>query len=253
MDSLKDKIKDLILLQDCDNKIKEINIRKKEAPIKLQNMKMALDEMEMMLKEKNDRLESIKKDRRAMEQNVQDMESKMEKSRIKLNNIKSNKEYTAVLKEIEDQESGKSLNEDNLLQLMDEIEVLDKKCIEGVNELEGIKNQFNRTKEEVEKELKELDDRLDVLEKKRTEFCNAMDKDLLKRYLLLKGRKGGIAIGAVIGGVCQSCHMGIPPQQFNELVKCDSLSACPNCNRMAYWGEDLYFLKVLEEIRNPFN
>jgi len=245
---LKDKIKDLILLQDCDNKIKEINIRKKEAPSKLQNMKRALDEMEMMLKEKNDRLESIKKDRRVMEQSVQDLESKMEKSRIKLSNIKSNKEYTAVLKEIEDQERGKSLNEDNLLQIMDEIEVLDKNCIEGINELAGIKNQFNRTKEEVEKELKELDDRVDVLEKKRTEFCDAMDKDLLKRYLLLKGRKGGMAIGAVIGGVCQSCHMGIPPQQFNELIKCDSLPDCPNCNRMVYWGEDVYFLKVLEDI-----
>ena len=250
---MKDKIKDLILLQDCDNKIKEINIKKKEVPSKLQDMKKSLDEMEMMLKEKNDRLESIKKDRRAMEQRVQELESKLEKSRIKLSNIKSNKEYTAVLKEIEDQERGKSLNEDNLLQLMDEIEVLDKKCIEGINELTGIKNQFNRTKEEVEKELKELDDRVDVLEKKRTEFCDAMDKDLLKRYLLLKGRKGGMAIGAVIGGVCQSCHMGIPPQQFIELIRCDSLPACPNCNRMAYWGEDIYFLKILEEIRSQLN
>ena len=248
---MKDKIKNLILLQDCDNKIKEINIRKKEAPSKLQNMKRALDEMEMMLKEKNDRLESIKRDRRALEQRVQDLESKMEKSRIKLSNIKSNKEYTAVLKEIEDQERGKSLNEDNLLQLMDEIEVLDKKCLEGRDDLVGLKNQFDRTKEEIEKELKELDDMADVLEKKRMEFCDAMDKDLLKRYLLLMGRKGGIAIGAVIGGVCQSCHMGIPPQQFIELIKCDSLPACPNCNRMVYWGEDVYFLKVLENIRNP--
>jgi len=249
---LRDKIKDLILLQDCDNKIKEINLKKKEAPLKLQDLKKALDEMEMMLKEKKDRLESIKKDRRAMEQNVQDLESRMEKSRIKLSNIKSNKEYTAVLKEIEDQEKEKSMNEDYLLQLMDEIEVLDKHCIEGAGELAGLIDQFGRTKQAVEKEIREFDERVKALEQKRIRYCDSIDKDLLKRYLLLQGRKkGGIAIGSVIGGVCQSCHMGIPPQQFNELIKCDSLPTCPNCNRMVYWGEDIYFLKVLEDIRNP--
>jgi predicted nucleic acid-binding Zn-ribbon protein len=251
VDRLKDKIKELILLQDCDNKIKEINIKKKGAPLRLQDLKKELDEMEMLLKAKKDRLESIKKDRRAMEQGVQDLESRMEKSRIKLSNIKSNKEYTAVLKEIEDQEKEKSLNEDNLLHLMDEIEVLDKNLMEGNSELAGLKDQYARTMEEVEKEIKELDERMKALEQKRMMFCDSIDKDLLKRYLLLQGRKGGIAIGSVIGGVCQSCHMGIPPQQFNELIKCDSLTTCPNCNRMVYWGEDIYFLKVLEEIRNP--
>jgi predicted nucleic acid-binding Zn-ribbon protein len=248
---LKDKIKNLILLQDCDNKIKEINIKKKEAPLKLKDLKRALDEMEMVLKGKKDRLESIKKDRRTIEQGIQDLESRMEKSRIKLNNIKSNKEYTAVLKEIEDQEKEKSLNEDSLLQLMDEIEVLEKNCMEGASEMAGLKDQYNRTSEAVEKEIKELDERMKALEQKRMRFCDSIDKDLLKRYLLLQVRKGGIAIGSVIGGVCQSCHMGIPPQQFNELIKCDSLSICPNCNRMVYWGEDIYFLKILEEIRNP--
>jgi predicted nucleic acid-binding Zn-ribbon protein len=177
----------------------------------------------------------------------------MEKSRVKLDNIKSNKEYTAVLKEIEDQEKEKSLKEDHFLQLMDEIEALDRNCIEGSNELSELKNQYERTKEEVENELKDLDAREDLLEKKRVKFCDSMDKDLLKRYLLLKGRKGGIAIGAVIGGICQSCYMGIPPQQFNELIRCNSLTSCPNCNRMIYWGEDIYFLKVLEEVRNTLN
>jgi uncharacterized protein len=248
---LKDKIKELILLQDCDNKIREINIKKKGAPLRLQDLKKALDEMEMLLKEKKDRLESIKKDRRVMEQGVQDLESRMEKSRIKLSNIKSNKEYTAVLKEIEDQEKEKSLNEDNLLHIMDEIEVLDKNLMEGNSELAGLKDQYARTMEEVEKEIKELDERVKALEKKRVMFYDSIDKELLKRYLLLQGRKGGIAIGSVIGGVCQSCHMGIPPQKFNELIKCASLSTCPSCNRIVYWGEDIYFLKILEEIRNP--
>ena len=52
----------------------------------------------------------------------------------------------------------------------------------------------------------------------------------------------GQAISSVIQGVCQICHMGIPPQKFNELMRGEALMTCPNCNRMIYWGGDEYFM-----------
>ncbi|MDB9822394.1 C4-type zinc ribbon domain-containing protein [Deltaproteobacteria bacterium] len=245
---MKEKIKKLILLQDCDNKIKEIEAKKEKIPLKIQGFKNIFNKSEMMFKENNDRFESLKKDRRGLEQIVQDLESKAEKSQIKLSNIKSNKEYTAVLKEIEVFEKEKNQNEDKTLLLMEEIEVLEKRCIEERDELAELKNQFDRDNEEIQKELHELDKKAAVYDKQRKDYCDAADRELLKRYLFLKGRKDGIAIGAVVGGICQSCHMEIPPQRFNELRKCNSMMTCSNCNRLVFWGEDDYFLQVLENI-----
>ena len=79
-------------------------------------------------------------------------------------------------------------------------------------------------------------------------ICETIDQDLLKRYIFLRERKGGQAIGPVVSGVCQICHMGIPPQKFNELIGGDSLLTCPNCNRLIYWGEDEHYQKLLNKI-----
>ncbi|MFC1531975.1 zinc ribbon domain-containing protein [Thermodesulfobacteriota bacterium] len=243
---MKNKIIGLIRLQDCDNKIKEIDVKKRERPLKIQKLEDDFNAVEMRFQEELDRLESLKKDRRIMEQDVQDMENKLEKSQIKLNAIKSNKEYTAVLKEIEDLGREKSLMEDKLLQLMEMIEDLEKKCLESRDELEKLKKKFDLDKKGIEKEIESFDKESGVLEKRRMEFCDAIDQDLLDRYLFLKGRKGGLAIGSVVEGVCQVCNIRIPPQQFNELIKGHSLLTCPSCNRLIYWGENKYFINVLK-------
>jgi hypothetical protein len=238
---LKDKIIGLIKLQECDSRIKEVIAGKKEGPLKIQELKDELHASEMRLQEENERFEQLKKDRREIEQDVQEIESKLEKSGIKLNNVKSNKEYKAALKEIEDLNKEKAKMEDNIIQIMEEIEALEKRCIEYREEQAELKKKFELDKEEIDKELKVLDKKAKALEKQRTKYCRMIDKDLLSKYQFLKEKKGGLAISSVVDGVCQTCHMGIPPQQFNDLIKGYSLLTCPNCNRMIYWGEDAHY------------
>ena len=48
-------------------------------------------------------------------------------------------------------------------------------------------------------------------------------------------------MSAVVGGVCQTCHMGIPPQRFNELRRGDALMSCSNCKRIIYWADDAHY------------
>ena len=93
--------------------------------------------------------------------------------------------------------------------------------------------------------MKALDEELKTLETKRDTFSQAIDQDLLREYLYLKERKEGQAISPVVGGVCQICHMGIPPQIFNELIRGNSLLTCTNCSRIIYWAEDEHLQKAL--------
>lgn len=240
---MKDKIKGLIMLQDCDSKLKKVEAKKKEAPLKIRNLEDQYNGAEKLFQEKQARLESLKKERRGMEQRVQDLENKVEKSNVKLSNIKSNKEYSAALKEIEDLNREKNIEEDKILQIMEEMESLEEEWRKCKDEQAILKNQFETDRKEIEKEIALLDEELALLEKERIKYSDAIDQDLLKKYILIRERKGGISIGPVVNGICQSCHMGIPPQQFNELKKCNDLMSCPNCNRLIYWGEDVFFLK----------
>jgi predicted nucleic acid-binding Zn-ribbon protein len=242
---LKDKIGDLIVLQDCDNKIREIMNKKNEGPSRIKKLAEELDAIARKFQEKNDRLNLLKKDGRKIDQEIQELEEKIEKSNIKLSLIKSNKEYKAALKEIEDLKHVKFQTEDKAIKLMEELEELEKICSENKEKETELREAFERDKKEIERELEALDEELKILNAKRDTFTSAIDQDLLKKYLYLRDRKAGQAISPVLGGVCQICHMNIPPQAFNELIRGDSLMTCTNCNRIIYWAEDEHFQKAL--------
>ena len=59
----------------------------------------------------------------------------------------------------------------------------------------------------------------------------------------------GLAVVPVVKGVCQGCHMSIPPQLFNLLQRGTTMETCPTCNRIIYWSE-LMKEKELEKGEN---
>jgi predicted nucleic acid-binding Zn-ribbon protein len=242
---LKDQIGELIVLQDCDNKIREIMNQKNEGPLKVKKLAEELNATERKFQEKQDRLDLLRKDSREIDQEIQVLEEKIEKSNIKLSLIKSNKEYKAALKEIDDLKRAKFQTEDKAIQVMEEIEELEKICSENREMETELRKNFENDKDEIERELEALDEELKILDAKRDTFTHAIDQDLLREYLYLKDHKDGQAISPVVGGVCQICHMNIPPQKFNELIRGDSLLTCNNCNRIIYWAEDEHFQKAL--------
>jgi predicted nucleic acid-binding Zn-ribbon protein len=185
-----------------------------------------------------DQLDGFKRERRQAEQAMEDMETRLKKSQMKLSGIKSNKEYRAALKEIADLEKEKALVEDRVLDIMEQTEALHAKHKEDQEKMEEHQRLFEKDRSEILRELQMLEKELENLEKERTEFNAAVDEELLKKYDFLRDRKGGVAVSPVIKCVCQACHMGIPPQQFNELIRGDAMMSCPNCQRIIYWGED---------------
>ena len=241
------KMKLLIGLQDCDIRIRDAQNKKEEKPIRIERLQKELDQSESQLKAELNQLESDRRARRGSEQEIEELENRIIKSNIKLNNIKSNKEYTAALKELAVLEKEKTLLEDGLIKIMEKIETLEQKCVANKAKGELLKENFEMERDEILKELKALDEVLESLESERADFCKAVDEGLLKRYDILRQHKEGLAISPVVKGICQACHMGIPPQKFNELIRGDGLMSCPYCGRIIYWGEDERFKHINEK------
>lgn len=241
---MKEKISLLIQIQHCDNRIREIVKQKEEQPLKIKHSEDSLREAERGLEEERSALDALKKERRRIEQEVQELDQKIEKSTIKLSHIKSNKEYTAALKEIDDLKRAKFIAEDKIIEVMEKIDRLQQGTAERGRRLDEARIQVEKDKEQVLRELALLDQELESLEEKKESHLKRVDPDILRKYLFLYGRKNGLAVSAVVTGVCQSCHLGIPPQKFNELIRGNALMTCPHCNRIMYWGDDEDFQKV---------
>jgi len=239
---LEKKILLLIELQDCDKRRKAVLKKKDEIPARLKALDESLKEIDDELDKELKQLDEYKHERRHLEQEIDDKESKIVKSNIKLGNIKSNKEYQAALKELSDLKAEKAVYEDKAIEIMEQIESLEE--ISAVSKekkaiaLEG----FEKLRTEILEEAKTMDKKLKSLEVERERLSRAIDGKLLKRYNFISEHKDGLAISAVIKGVCQTCNMGIPPQQFNELIRGDELMTCPHCNRIIYWGENQHFI-----------
>lgn len=241
---MKEKISLLIQLQHCDNRMREIGKRKEEGPLKIRKAEDDLREAETKIEEERRKLEALKKERRQIEQEVQELDQKIEKSTIKLSHIKSNKEYTAAIKEIDDLKKAKFITEDKIIEVMEKTDGLEQEAVEQDRRIQGLRAEADKNKEQILRELELLDRELANLEEKRRSFIKDLEPDILRRYLFLHERKNGLAISAVVTGVCQTCHLGIPPQKFNELIRGNALMTCPHCNRIMYWGDDEDFQKV---------
>ena len=235
------KIRLLIDLQECDIKINEMEHKKKELPKKIESISKKMDKSRQELEDESEKLNALKKERRQVETDIDDMETKIKKSNEKLSSIKTNKEYRAALKEIDELGEEKARLEDRLIEIMEAIEAAEKKFRVIKERIKDEEKLFELERKEVLKEEEALQKEIDRLKKQRDKICeqiNGMDGSLLKKYDFLRLRKGGIAISPVVRGVCQTCRLGIPPQKFNELIKGEVLMTCPHCMRIIYWGDD---------------
>lgn len=237
----------LIGLQDYDKRIMTIQGKREKGPGKIKALEDSLAQVQTEFEEESKQAETYAREKREIDQDIEDLVQQAEKSNIKLNNIKSNKEYRAALKEINDIEKQKSSKEDRLLEIMEQIEGIEAKCADNKKQLEEHRKKFQKDHAEILKEQKVLAKDIEKLNKEKAVLCKAIDGNLLKKYDLLKDNRGGFAVSSVIKGVCQMCNIGIPPQKFNELIRGDQLMTCPNCSRIIYWGENEHFQSVTEK------
>lgn len=235
---MKEKMKLLITLQDFDVRMRYILAKKEEGPQKVKRLEQRLTDLKTALAEQISQLEGFSRERRETDQKIEETESKIKKANIKLSNIKSNKEYHAALKEIDELKKAKFILEDKAIEMMEQLEALETQCAASRDQAAEMRRQFEMDREAVARSLKALDQELNTLQQERMGVSQDVDTGLLKRYDTLRERKGGIAVSPVVGGVCQTCHLKIPPQEFNELIRGDKLMTCPNCTRIIYWGDD---------------
>jgi len=181
-----------------------------------------------------EKLTSSQKSRRDQESRVQDLETKRSKYKGQLMEVKTNKEYTAMLHEIEGVEKEIRLLEDQVLVDMEQAEAF-------ATALKNEERDFKAIEERQRGEVKVLDERAKVLEveaaklkAERDKVAATLDEDLLARFERVAKRRGS-AVAEAKDGACQECHVKLRLQMYSELKRNDAITECPACNRILYY------------------
>lgn len=227
----------ILRIQSTDTRVDEITREQEGAPKEIQRLKDDLDLLEKSMEQGLSSLEDLKKGRMSLESDLELIEPKLKKSKARLNDVKSNKEYQAVLKEIEELNELTFQKEEVVIKWMEEIEIQEKECADNNKKREQSQKEYESEEKKFLQRMEELDKEVQSLHEQRLKLSREVDKDLLSRYTALKANLRSQVVVPVIDAVCGGCHLGIPPQQYNDLIRGNSLQSCPNCNRIIYFEE----------------
>jgi len=235
---LENQLELLKRLQKIDSTIKEIENIKHNSPIKIKQLEKELEQKRQGLEKEKAVLEEIQKERRKKEQQLGIEMERLRKSQDKLDSVKTNKEYQAVLKEIDDIKRTSSDLETEILIFMEKADEVNKEIKEKENKYQEWVQEFENQKKSIQTEIEKCEEELKNQQKFRQETIKNIHPDLIKRYEMLLKRRQGVAVVPIRDGLCQGCNMNIPPQKFLEIRKNNNaIMSCPFCNRILYFEE----------------
>ena len=201
-----------------------------------------LDERQNIEKEKvqkeREKIESLEKERRQKERNLNTEQEKIKRAEGRMFEVKTNKEYQALLSEIEAIKETTSREEEEILQILEEIDELKKDLLKREKEVTTTLEKIGRERKKIQEKM-DQDEGLWKEQKERREVLSKqLESGLFKLYNTLKEKRQGLGVVNVKGETCQGCFVNIPPQMFIEVQKTNALIRCPNCNRILYWEGD---------------
>lgn len=237
--SVKDQIKKLVDLQKIDAEIYNVNAGLAERPALIEELKKKFEDTRAHLNGLEEKFKSIQLKRKELELEMKAKEDDITKANIHLTQLKTNKEYQTKLNEIASIKADKSIIEEKILLSYDETDAIQgeigkEKVTVGVEE-----KQYLARKEEIEDEIKLMEDRVKVLESQRKQQLPGVDRTLLDRYEKVLAHKDGLGIVPISGSSCGGCHMNVPPQTINAIKMHDQLIECEKCLRIMYLEDDL--------------
>jgi predicted nucleic acid-binding Zn-ribbon protein len=234
---VKDQLHLLWRLQTVERQIEESQREMASYPVELEKLRQSREARGEKEEEEKKGIEGLERERVRMEGELEMERERIKRSQLKLLEIKNNKEYQALLHEIEGGTERTSQREEEIIVLLEKI---DQTKANYVNTVEQGRQENIQAEEETTKVKNMLAaTEQDIVRNHHTreEIVRELDPELLKRYNTLKEKRNGIAVVLVKNEGCQGCYVNIPPQMYNEVQKHKEIIVCPNCNRILYWED----------------
>ncbi len=183
-------------------------------------------------------LEEARKKRRGLEQEALDLASRMGADASKLNVIRNNVEYQAMLKQIADAKARKTAVENAALELMEREEELGRRLASDRKRVEAELGELAQERTALNEERSRQEAALAATNAERRRLLGELDPEVRGRYERLARGKRGLAVVPVVKGACGGCFEALPPQRVNEARLAERLVFCDGCSRILIWDEE---------------
>jgi hypothetical protein len=231
--SVEEKLQALYNLQKVDSEVDKIKILRGELPLEVQDLEdeiaglqTRIEKLEVELKDNDTAINNKNNE-------IEEAKALIKKYEEQQNNVRNNREFDALTKEVEFQ---------NL-----EIELCEKKIREFKFRIDEINKTFNNSKSFIEERTKDLEHKKDELDeitketqkeeddlnKKSEEIAATIDERLVIAYKRIRSNaRNGLSVVTVERDACGGCFNKIPPQRQLDIRMRNRITVCEYCGRI---------------------
>jgi hypothetical protein len=196
----------------------------------------ALLQASAALATEKEHLAELERSQRLEEWGVEDLGAKVALLEEKLygGSVKNPKELTSIQEQVEHLKRRRREQEDKVLDIMTEVESVQKKITMKRRELEGMEERWRQEQAELSQEQAKLSAALATLEQKRKDLVSKIDAASLELYRSLRAKRQGRAVAKVEQGMCQGCRIVLPMTELQRARIGQGIVQCSSCERILY-------------------
>ena len=230
----------LLELQELDTAIDRLEARKRqlEEGKALSEARATMEEAEGGLGELRLGVDAVVREQQRLEREIDSMTRKAEADEKRLydGSIANVKEMEALQHEISSLKERRSRSEDDLLEQMVRKDDLEVRAGEAATVVQQARANLESVGGEAVRELERIEAELADKRAAREKLVPEFDNELLELYEDLRRQKRGVAVAALVDGVCQACHEKLSAMELDRLKHTDGVKRCEYCRRIVVFA-----------------
>ena len=231
---IKDQLARLVRIQDLAIRIRQAREQVESAPRRLTEIEQRFRDRNAEYVAVRERFEALQADQRHRNAELTDLEVHRKKYMDDLMQVSNQREYSAMLREIDTVKAQISAHEDAILKNMEEIEAATTDLAAHEEHIQEERKRVEVEREEVETETTRSQGEIDRLTAERKEIEAELPGAILATVTRLEAGRSGQFMSAADDGVCQSCFVRIRPQVYQEIRLAARIHTCSNCRRLLF-------------------
>lgn len=229
---MQERLSVLYELQLIDDQLDELEELRGDLPAAVNELTSQIQSIEGQIEAKeNEKKLSIDK-RKQNDEEVERLTANLKKFKSQLYQVRNNKEYDALTKEIDHTESQITKLENESIALEDLVEKLKNEIKEIEPQLKTLSEELKEKEAELKQIVKANEREEAKLKDKRDKIAARVKKPDYTTYMRIRKALNGKAVATVIRSACSGCHNVVPPQRQIEIKQNKRIFSCESCGRI---------------------
>ncbi|MEC9466708.1 MAG: C4-type zinc ribbon domain-containing protein [Myxococcota bacterium] len=227
----------LFEIQKIDSEMFQLQERRKTLAEKLETLESQVNGLGGEIASLESEMGVFEKEAKTLESTVQAEKLKIKKWEARLKEIRNQREFLALSREIDGAKKSVERAEERTLEIWKSKEAVEQKLEDIRDKQTDLGVQANDERDNVKSSIADFEEQSTQSAARREELSGGVPASIMRLYDQVRAKRRGVGLAEVVGGTCMGCNVALRPQQFIVLQRGESIEQCPHCQKLMIWSE----------------